>query len=90
MEKLEYQRLLDIYRKLWNSRSLICCDDEEHTLKEAILRELKDENTHPRVRQTMQEKFYQAVKRLLDSPLKEKDKIQLISVYVEIAEKLKQ
>ncbi|ALC90220.1 hypothetical protein AM500_10825 [Bacillus sp. FJAT-18017] len=87
---MDYQHLLTEYRKLWNNRQLEESNllNSEETLKEAIRRELLDENSHPRVRKGKYEKFYTASKRLLASSLKDSDKTSLLEIYVEIMENL--
>jgi hypothetical protein len=58
---------------------------EELTLKEAIMRELKDENTHPRVRKTVEEKFFLATNRITESSLTDIEKLKLIELHIEQA-----
>jgi hypothetical protein len=85
----DYEKLLNEYRKLWNNRKLEEDHNAEMILKEAISRELKDENSHPRVRKTIYEKFYLAVKRITQSDLDETSKNALIQMHINECECLK-
>jgi hypothetical protein len=79
----DYDYILGLYRKLWNNRQLNNGENAEDILKEAIIRELKDENSHPRIRRSAYEKYYLATKRILDSSLENDDKILLFQLYAE-------
>lgn len=81
-----YNFLLEEYRKLWKNRSLNGEQSPEELLKEAIIRELKDENAHPRVRKTPIEKYYLATKRIIESELSESSKIILTKLHLELME----
>lgn len=85
----DYEKLLNEYRKLWNNRKLEEDINTENILKEAISRELRDENSHPRVRKTIFEKFYLAVKRIAHSDLDDTSKAELIHMHIHEAEGLK-
>ncbi|MEK5064960.1 hypothetical protein [Cytobacillus sp. FSL R5-0596] len=85
----DYEKLLNEYRKLWNNRKLEEDTNAENILKEAISRELRDENSHPRVRKTIYEKFYLAIKRIAQSDLDDKSKAALIQIHIHEAEGLK-
>ncbi|MBG9590770.1 hypothetical protein [Cytobacillus firmus] len=85
----DYEKLLNEYRKLWNNRKLEEDTDAENILKKAISRELRDENSHPRVRKTIHEKFYLAVKRIAHSDLDDKSKASLIQIHIHETEGLK-
>lgn len=85
----DYEKLLNEYRKLWNNRKLEEDTDAENILKKAISRELRDENSHPRVRKTIHEKFYLAVKRIAHSDLDDKSKAALIQIHIHETEGLK-
>ncbi|PAE22874.1 hypothetical protein [Bacillus sp. 7894-2] len=85
----DYEKLLNEYRKLWNNRKLEEDTNAENILKEAISRELRDENSHPRVRKAIYEKFYLAVKRISHSDLDDKSKAALIHMHIHEAEGLK-
>ncbi|WP_235822813.1 hypothetical protein [Cytobacillus massiliigabonensis] len=88
-KEINFNHLLIEYRTLWNNRLLSADEEAEQILKTAIERELKDENAHPRVRKSIHEKFYFAVKRVMDSHLAESDKQLLILVHLEMMEKIK-
>jgi hypothetical protein len=87
--ELNFTHLLNEYRKLWNNRKLAGDEDAEAVLKEAIERELKDENSHPRVRKPLYEKFFLAVKRVTGSNLDAADKNSLIKLHIEMLERMK-
>ncbi|MGZ0086061.1 hypothetical protein ACWNXI_11025 [Caldibacillus thermoamylovorans] len=84
--------LLDGYRRLWPNRSLTTETLDEQKSKallyETIQQELRDEWTHPRVRQTPEVKFYYAVKRVIASDLPNDMKIALIQAYLTAMEQL--
>ncbi|MBB6283140.1 hypothetical protein [Geobacillus subterraneus] len=84
--------LLDAYRHLWPNRSLAAgpLDEQESEtlLYKMIRQELRDEWTHPRVRQTPEVKFYYAVKRVTASDLPNDMKIALIRAYLTAMEQL--
>ncbi|PJW16551.1 hypothetical protein [Geobacillus sp. WSUCF-018B] len=84
--------LLDAYRRLWPNRSLAAgpLDEQESQtlLYETIRQELRDEWTHPRVRQSPEVKFYYAVKRVAASDLPNDVKITLIQAYLTVMEQL--
>ncbi|MDQ0214410.1 hypothetical protein J2S13_000806 [Oikeobacillus pervagus] len=82
--------MLEAYRQVWNNRKLPATESlDEDVLRMAIERELLDENSHPRVRRTKEEKFFFAIQRLCQSDLSEHEKISLIELHVQIMEKLK-
>ncbi|OCA90817.1 hypothetical protein A8F94_02780 [Bacillus sp. FJAT-27225] len=82
---MDYDRLLEEYRKVWNNRRLESIDNQsEMVLKDAIRRELLDENSHPRARKGLLEKYYSATKRLLASSLNDRDKVSLLQLHVDI------
>jgi hypothetical protein len=84
MKEKTFLYLLNSYRSLWNNRQLDYTDSSAETvLKEAIKRDLLDENSHPRIRKNKEEKYYLAIKRIVESSLHEKDKLQLIQLYTE-------
>lgn len=90
-----FVQLFEAYRSLWSNRSFIkgeklteeCC---KSLLYEAIEKELRDEMTHPRTRQSAEAKFYYAVKRIMNSDLSEHEKLSLVDIYIEVMEQLKQ
>lgn len=87
MESIE---LLESYKSLWSNRTLQIGENPDHTLRNAIKKELKDEMTHPRLRKTSHEKFYLSVKRIIDSSLHDKQKVNLVNYHLRILEELKQ
>ncbi|WP_053366838.1 hypothetical protein [Bacillus sp. FJAT-27245] len=89
MKEKDFARLLGDYRKIWNNRLLVKEDESNETiLKEAIARELKDGNSHPRVRKPVHSKYYSAVKRILESGLSTEAKLELIELHTVIADEL--
>ncbi|AIE60404.1 hypothetical protein [Bacillus methanolicus] len=87
---MDYGYLLNQYRSIWNNRLLESDESSEEIIKEAVKRELLDENSHPRVRKSVHEKFYLAVKRIVESQLNEEDKFALITLHIQIMKDLKQ
>ncbi|RIW35147.1 hypothetical protein D3H55_08795 [Bacillus salacetis] len=82
--------LLDSYKKIWNNRELSSLEtDASKILEEAVIRELKDENSHPRVRRSLEAKFYFAVKRITESSLSLPDRYSLIEYYISKMEELR-
>lgn len=89
MDKWNYDHLLNEYRNIWNNRNLVVGQQEsEEVLKDAIRRELLDENSHPRVRKNKFEKYFYAVKRVLSSQLSETNKLKLIELHELLLEEL--
>ena len=86
MQAMNYEKLLDEYRTIWNNRKLQSDQLPGDVLKEAIRRDLQDENSHPRARRTLMEKYYLATKRILDAALPVESKLSLIQLHMEIAE----
>ncbi|KMJ58041.1 hypothetical protein AB685_14585 [Bacillus sp. LL01] len=83
-------KLLDLYGQLWNCRSLpYAIGKGENVLYQAIRRELKDEWTHPRTRRKPVEKYAIAIKRIMDSPLKDSEQLLLMKVYTNVLDELK-
>ncbi|MBS4190881.1 hypothetical protein KHA94_11875 [Bacillus sp. FJAT-49705] len=80
---INYEYLIQEYRSLWKNRLLSTDLDAKNSLIDAIRRELKDENTHPRVRKTSIEKYYLATKRIMESNFSEGSKISLIQLHIE-------
>jgi 3-oxoacyl-ACP reductase-like protein len=74
-------RLLHSFQQLWINRTLETTVDAQSTIRQAILTDLKDELSHPRVRTTPYKKFYLAVKRIVNSSIADEDKLQLITLY---------
>jgi hypothetical protein len=85
-----YEMLLKVYKKIWNNRELSSKENEaDMILKDAVWRELRDENSHPRVRKPKEVKYYFAVKRITESSLVIKDKYMLIEYYTLQLEELR-
>jgi hypothetical protein len=84
-----YEELLSLYKKIWNSRDLKSEEDSAVVLKEAMKRELNDENSHPRVRKNKETKFFFAIKRVTESELTIEEKYKLIACYTAELEKLR-
>jgi hypothetical protein len=89
MKAMDYERLLDEYRTIWNNRRLQTDQVPEDILKEAIRRDLQDENSHPRARRPLMEKYYLATKRILEASLGIEGKLGLIELHLELAEEIK-
>lgn len=77
-----FDQLLTDYRSIWNNRLLLNNGEEsEHILKEAIQREINDENSHPRIRRNKYEKYYLASKRIIESNIPNDSKLALIELH---------
>jgi hypothetical protein len=88
-EKMSFDALLGEYRLVWNNRLLGSeGKGSEETLFEAIKRELLDENSHPRIRKNKFEKYYSAIKRVIDSTVSQEAKLLLIKIHNEVMEEL--
>jgi hypothetical protein len=84
---LTYEELLNSYRNIWNNRILSEHGlSAEDVLKNAIQKELLDQNTHPRLRKSKERKFYFAVKRISESTLNYATKMELIRCYISLME----
>ncbi|MGG0716873.1 hypothetical protein ABE096_04635 [Robertmurraya massiliosenegalensis] len=83
-----FDELLIHYRILWNNRVLTVEENSKKTLLDTIQRELKDENSHPRIRKGIHEKFYLAIRRINHSSLPEDIQSQLITLHIKIMEEL--
>jgi hypothetical protein len=87
-EKVIDEALLEAYISMWNNRKILKGGNPADVLEELIRRELLDENSHPRARKSISEKFYLCIKRVSESLLSDREKIAIISVYVVEMEKL--
>jgi uncharacterized protein YprB with RNaseH-like and TPR domain len=86
-----FNDLLKAYRRIWKSRMLsIDAASSEQVLKEAIKRELEDTNSHPRVRKSIEYKYYTATKRITESDLSNDVKVKLIQLHIEMAALIKE
>lgn len=84
-----FNDLLISYRQIWKNRMLTNnAVSPEQILKEAIRRELEDANSHPRVRKSIEIKYYLATKRITESDLSNDDKIRLIQLHIEMGAQL--
>jgi hypothetical protein len=88
-ERVSFDELLEEYRQIWNNRILETeGKGSEVILVEAIKRELQDENSHPRIRKNKYEKYYSAIKRVINSTISLEAKLLLIKIYNEVMEEL--
>jgi len=88
-EMVSFDDLLVEYRRIWNNRLLETEGiGSEETLVEAIKRELLDENSHPRIRKSKFEKYYSAIKRVMDSTISLEAKLWLIKIHNDAMEEL--
>jgi len=84
-----FDELLTEYRMIWNNRLLAASDrSSEDTLKEAVKRELLDENSHPRIRKSKFEKYYSAINRITQSTISNEAKVSLIHLHNGVMEQL--
>lgn len=74
-ETVMNEALLEAYISIWNNRK-ITNGEGGKVLSELIRRELLDENTHPRARKPILEKFYLSIKRVMESSLSAEKKTQ--------------
>jgi hypothetical protein len=87
MEKENTQKeLLQVYLSLWNNRGMEAETEAEASLslRELIRRELLDENSHPRIRKTKEDKLQSGLMRLEASGLNRDLKDLLSDLYKEI------
>lgn len=85
-----YSELLAAYRSIWNQRALDQAGEASQTiLTESINRELLDENSHPRIRKSKEVKYYFAIKRILESSLSMESQHELIKLYTDQLEHLR-
>jgi hypothetical protein len=88
-ERVSFDEVLEEYRQIWNNRILETeGKGSEVILVEAIKRELQDENSHPRIRKNKYEKYYSAIKRVINSTISLEAKLLLIKIYNEVMEEL--
>ncbi|MEH7480435.1 hypothetical protein V7157_04880 [Neobacillus drentensis] len=88
-ERVSFDELLEEYRQIWNNRILETeGKGSELTLVEEIKRELQDENSHPRIRKNKYEKYYSAIKRVINSTISLEAKLLLIKIHNEVMEEL--
>jgi hypothetical protein len=90
MNTAAYQVLLKEYSSVWKNRDLLDENQSpEQILKEAIKRELLDQNSHPRVRKPISEKYISASKRILESGLSSESKVELLDLHIQMIDQLK-
>ncbi|MCY7781106.1 hypothetical protein [Bacillus haynesii] len=78
--------LFRAYKTLWTNRTM---DGEgRQALHQAIDDELNDLATHPRLRKTKHEKYYQSIRRIVNSQLESDMKLKLIECHTERLELL--
>lgn len=82
--KVTSLNLLESYKNLWSDRTLPSELSADEILYQAIKRELLDELTHPRLRKSLNEKYYLAVERIVQSSLELAHKVELIKCYSQI------
>ncbi|KZZ84292.1 MULTISPECIES: hypothetical protein [Bacillaceae] len=87
---MEDKHLLDCYRKIWHNRKLDSDLPERAALEDAMKRDLLDEGTHPRVRKSPDQKFDISISRVMDSSLKEEEKMELAAGYAAVLAILKE
>jgi hypothetical protein len=88
-EMVSFDDLLGEYRRIWNNRLLETeGKGSKETSVDAIKRELLDENSHPRIRKSKFEKYYSAIKRVMDSTISLEAKLWLIAIHNEAMEEL--
>ncbi|MCR8846813.1 hypothetical protein NQ095_00220 [Rossellomorea sp. SC111] len=84
-----FNDLLISYRQIWKNRMLTNdAVSSEQVLKEAVKRELEDANSHPRVRKSIEVKYFTSTKRIIESHLSNEDKVGLIQLHIEMADQL--
>ncbi|MCG1022586.1 hypothetical protein [Sutcliffiella horikoshii] len=82
--------LFELYKQLWNSRSLQSLNmGEGNMLHQAIRTELNDELTHPRTRKKPEDKYVMAIKRILASQLEDSDQLLLIKEFTVVLDGIK-
>ncbi|MFJ7745843.1 hypothetical protein [Peribacillus sp. NPDC097295] len=88
-DKVNERTLLEAYTRIWNNRKLMKEKEEPlHVLSELIRRELLDENAHPRARKPIHEKFRLSVNRVMESPLTDEEKREIVSIYRTVHERI--
>ncbi|MGM0888728.1 MAG: hypothetical protein ACQEW5_17565 [Bacillota bacterium] len=80
-ENVRQEELLEAYLSIWNNRKVTDGGGRE-VLSELIRRELLDENSHPRARKPVLEKFYLCIKRVMESSLSEEMKNAIVMAYI--------
>ncbi len=87
-DMMNFDVLLEHYRSIWNNRLLAEeGKGSQEVLTEAIKRELLDENSHPRIRKGMYEKYFSAINRILKSSIAPEAKLLLIELHNHLMER---
>jgi len=87
---MKNDKTLELYKQLWNNRSFLLSNENSgDILHLAIKTELYDELTHPRTRKQPTEKYFMAVKRILESSLEDSDQLLLIKEFTDVLEEIK-
>ncbi|MGE6260336.1 hypothetical protein ACQKCU_21055 [Heyndrickxia sporothermodurans] len=78
-------KLFEAYLSIWNNRKpQKGSNSTEDSLRKLVVVELLDEQTHPRIRKSVEVKFYYAVKRIIESSLNDSEKTALIQYYINV------
>ncbi|MGD6815916.1 hypothetical protein ACQCVE_02430 [Metabacillus sp. 113a] len=85
---MDGQHLLECYRRIWHNRRLDSRLPPEEALEDALMRDLLDEGTHPRVRKSITDKYALSVSRVQDSLLQKEEKNELIIRYNTVMNRL--
>ncbi|XBM32806.1 hypothetical protein AAG663_11280 [Bacillus licheniformis] len=78
--------LFQAYKTLWKNRTME--GEGREALHQAVDDELNDLCTHPRLRKTKHEKYYQSIRRIVNSQLESEMKLKLIECHTERLELL--
>ncbi|WVP28350.1 hypothetical protein V2178_15600 [Bacillus licheniformis] len=79
-------KLFQAYKTLWKNRTME--GEGREALHQAVDDELNDLGTHPRLRKTKHEKYYQSIRRIVNSQLESEMKLKLIECHTERLELL--
>lgn len=82
--------MMEAYKKLWNRRGEAERVTTQEEMEALIEKELNDELTHPRLRQTREEKLSLAFDRINKSDLTEIEKAGLSDTYRRVADRMGQ
>ncbi|MDA7027788.1 hypothetical protein PJ311_14500 [Bacillus sp. CLL-7-23] len=78
---VEEPELIQVYLSLWKNRTIN--ERSERSLIQLIDDELNDLRTHPRLRKTRFEKYFQSIRRITNSTLEQDIKLKLIELHTE-------
>ncbi|WP_170007122.1 hypothetical protein [Bacillus fonticola] len=76
------------FLSLWKDRQEQA-GDAEHLLRQAIVEELLDTATHPRLRVSLDRKLVFALQRILESSLLDEEKVRLLEFYAKVYQELR-